>query len=85
MTVTALSSEVFDQDAGSAMKATKHGPVFITGRGQSTYVLLSIEEYSRLTGKQPSMAGLLAMPDDDAGDFDPPHLCGRLRGKGRVR
>jgi PHD/YefM family antitoxin component YafN of YafNO toxin-antitoxin module len=36
--------------------------VFITDRGKPAYVLLSIEEYQRLTGQRANIADLLAMP-----------------------
>jgi hypothetical protein len=36
--------------------------VFITDRGKPAHVLLSIEEYQRLTGQRANIADLLAMP-----------------------
>ena len=36
--------------------------MFITDRGKPAYVLLSIEEYQRLTGQRANIADLLAMP-----------------------
>jgi hypothetical protein len=41
-------------------------------------VLLSIEEYRKLSGKPKSLAEALAMPDADLVDFDPPRLGGKL-------
>jgi prevent-host-death family protein len=52
MTITTLSSREFNQDAGRAKKAAKRGPVFITDRGRPAHVLLTIEEYRRITNKQ---------------------------------
>ena len=67
MTITTLSSREFNQHASEAKKAANKGPVFITDRGRPAHVLLSIEEYQRLTGGQQKIADLLAMPDiDDA-------------------
>ena len=85
VTITTLSSREFNQDASGAKKAAKRGPVFITDRGRPAHVLLSIEEYTRLTGNQPGIAELLAMPGDDAPDFDPPRLRDGLRRAARLR
>ncbi len=62
MTITILSSREFNQDSGGAKKATRHGPVFITDRGKPAHVLLSIEDYRRLTGGDRNIADLLALP-----------------------
>lgn len=74
--ITTLTSREFNQDASRAKKAAKRGPVFITDRGKPAHVLLTIEEYQRLTGKQASIVDLLAMPE--AGDiaFEPPRFQG---------
>jgi len=74
MTITTVSSRELNQDIGRAKKAAKGGPVFITDRGQPSYVLLSIEEYQRITGSQTNIADLLAMPGDADIDFEPPRL-----------
>ena len=42
--MTTLTSREFDQETGRAKKAADQGPVFITDRGQPSYVLLSFEE-----------------------------------------
>lgn len=62
MSITTLSSRQFNQDASKAKKATKTGPVFITDRGRPAHVLLSFEEYKRLTGGRTRIADLLSMP-----------------------
>lgn len=74
MTITTLSSREFNQDTSRAKKAAKRGPVFITDRGQPAHVLLSIEDYTQLTGNQPNIVELLAMPGGGAIKFDPPRL-----------
>ncbi len=61
-TITTLSSREFNQDAGRAKRAAEDGPVFITDRGRPSHVLLSIEDYKRLTGTTENIADLLAMP-----------------------
>lgn len=73
MHITTLSSRELNQDVTRAKKATKDGPVFITDRGRPSHVLLSIEEYQRLTGSQQKIADLLAMPGAEDIDLDIPH------------
>jgi prevent-host-death family protein len=62
MTITTLSSREFNQDTARAKKAAAAGPVFITDRGKPAHVLLSIEEYQRLTGGQGSIIDMLGLP-----------------------
>lgn len=50
MAITTLSSREFNQDTGRAKKASAKGPVFITDRGRPAHVLLSFEDYRRLSG-----------------------------------
>ena len=79
MTITTLSSREFNQDTSRAKKAAQYGPVFITDRGEPAHVLLSIEDYRKLTGGQRNIADALAMPGDVDIEFDPPRLNIRLR------
>lgn len=76
MSITTMTSREFNQDTGGAKRAAQNGPVFITDRGQPAHVLLTIEEYRRLKGDEPSIIDLLAMPDDADLDieFDPPRM-----------
>jgi prevent-host-death family protein len=60
MPVTTVTSREFNQDSGRAKKAAEKGPVFITDRGQPSHVLLSIDDYRRLTGSQVKIADLLS-------------------------
>lgn len=74
MTITTLSSREFNQHASDAKKAANNGPVFITDRGRPAHVLLSIEEYQRLTGKQQNIADLLAMPGIEDIELEIPQM-----------
>jgi prevent-host-death family protein len=74
MRITTLSSREFNQDSSRAKKAAKEGPVFITDRGKPAHVLLSIEEYRRLTGGHRKIADALAMPGAEDIEFDPPRI-----------
>jgi len=76
--ITNLTSREFNQDASGAKKAANDGPVIITDRGRPAHVLLSIEEYQRLTGNTQSIVDLLAMPNAEDIDFDPPKLPAKL-------
>jgi prevent-host-death family protein len=72
MTITTLSSREFNQDTSRAKKAALKGPVFITDRGKPAHVLLSIEDYQRITGGRRKIADALAMPGLADIEFDPP-------------
>jgi prevent-host-death family protein len=72
VTITKLSSREFNQDASRA----KRGPVFITDRGRPSHVLLTVEDYQKITGGQKSIAELLAMPEAARIEFEPPRLQG---------
>jgi prevent-host-death family protein len=78
MAITKLSSREFNQDTSRAKRAAKRGPVFITDRGRPSHVLLTAEEYERITGSQKSIADLLAMPESADITFEPPRLLGNL-------
>lgn len=73
MTVTTLTSREFNQDTSGAKKASLQGPVFITDRGRPAHVLLTIEDYLRLTRGHMSVAEALAQPGADF-EFDPPRI-----------
>jgi len=66
---TTFTSRQFNQDTSGAKRAAKSGPVFITDRGEPRHVLLSIEEYRKLSGTGMSLAEALADPRPEA-DFD---------------
>lgn len=73
MANTTLSSRDFNQDASGAKKAARKGPVFITDRGRPAHVLLTIEDYERLSGRAVSLADALAQKTDF--DFEAPRLA----------
>lgn len=72
MTFTTMSSRHFNQHAGDAKKAADNGPVFITDRSRPAHVLLSIEEYRRLTGGDITLGEALAQRDVPDFDFVAP-------------
>ena len=72
MSITTLSSREFQQNANLAQKAARSGPVVITNRGQPVHVLLSYEDYQRITGKRRTIVEALSMPGLEDIDFEPP-------------
>ena len=78
MAITKLSSREFNQDTSRVKRAAKRGPVFITDRGRPSHVLLTVEEYQRITADQESIADLLAMPEAAEIGFEPSRLKGKI-------
>jgi PHD/YefM family antitoxin component YafN of YafNO toxin-antitoxin module len=81
MVVTTISSREFNQDTSRAKKAAQDGPVFITDSRRPAHVLMTFQDYQRLTGNpcaSQTLADLLAMPGAEDIDFEPPRLQGPL-------
>jgi PHD/YefM family antitoxin component YafN of YafNO toxin-antitoxin module len=56
-----ITSRDFNQDVSQAKRAARIEPVFVTDRGKTTHVLMSIEAYRKLTGQTESIVDLLAI------------------------
>jgi PHD/YefM family antitoxin component YafN of YafNO toxin-antitoxin module len=56
-----ISSRDFNQDVSQAKRAARIEPVFVTDRGKTTHVLMSIETYRKLSGQSETIVDLLAM------------------------
>ena len=69
MTITTISSREFNQDTSGA-KSRPQRAGFITDRGKPAHVLLSIEEYQKLTGLSADIFDLLVMPEAADIDFE---------------
>ena len=74
MTITTLSSREFNQGASQAKRAANNGPVFITDRGRPAHVLMSFEDYQRLTKQRRNIADALAMPGIADIEFELPRV-----------
>lgn len=74
MAITTISSREFNQAASEAKRATTNGPVIITDRGRPAHVLMSFEEYQRLTKQRRNIADALAMPSIADIEFEPPRV-----------
>ena len=79
MSITTISSRELNQDVTRAKKAAKSGPVFITDRGKPAHVLLSIDEYQRLTKQRRNIADSLAMPGVEDIEFEPQRMSIKTR------
>ena len=79
MSITTLSSREFNQDTSRAKKAASDGPVFITDRGKPAHVLLTIEEYRRITGQRRNLLEALSMPGLSDIEFELPRPRGLAR------
>ena len=74
MRIITLTSREFNQDVSKAKRDAAMGPVFITDRGHTAHVLLTIEDYLRITKTEKGIVELLAMPEAADIDFEPPRL-----------
>jgi prevent-host-death family protein len=72
MKTTTITSREFNQDTGRAKKAALQGPVFITDRARPAHVLLSIDEYQRLTNAHGDIVDQLAQPGSEEVELEPP-------------
>jgi len=66
-----IGSREFNQDVSAAKRLARAEPVFVTDRGRPTHVLMSIQEYRRLTGEKESIVDLLAWPGPDVAEPGP--------------
>lgn len=67
--MTSIPTKDFVQDLRQAYDAVRHGPLFLTEGDLNALVVLSIQEYRRLSGTTLSLAEALADHHPDA-DFD---------------
>lgn len=72
--MSTMTAREFNRDVSAAKRAADQGPVTITDRGRPAYVLLSAEQYQRLTDKRTILDWLQA--DDDL-EFEPARLDSR--------
>lgn len=63
MAAKTISSREFNHAASQAKKAASSGPVFITDRGRPSHVLLSIEDYQKLSGEDKTLAEVFGSPE----------------------
>lgn len=71
--MTTVTSREFNQDVSAAKRAATQRPVVITDRGRPSFVLMSYDEFRRLSVNEGNVVDQLLMPDDEI-DFDPERL-----------
>jgi PHD/YefM family antitoxin component YafN of YafNO toxin-antitoxin module len=80
MTITTMSGREFNQDSSRAKRAAKHGPVIITERGRPAHVLMTIEDYRKLTGGETPLSRAVEQVDEGDFAFEPPRIEGVFHG-----
>ncbi|MFT5277333.1 MAG: hypothetical protein ACI97K_001516 [Glaciecola sp.] len=63
MSADTFTSRQFNQDPTSVKRAAKKGPVKITERGVVSFMMMSIDEYLEITGKNSTISDVLAAPN----------------------
>ncbi len=61
-----VTAREFNQDTSRIKRFAVTEPVFVTDRGRPTHVLLSIEEYRRLSGGFDNILDLVGAPPESA-------------------
>lgn len=74
MSVTTFTSRAFNRQLSQAKKATEQGVVYITDRGKPAHVLMTYQEYRKLSGDSRNLLDALAMPGVEEIDFDAPRV-----------
>jgi len=74
MSITTISSRLFNQQVSAAKKMAENGPVYITDRGEPAHVLLTFEEYKKLTGTRRNIQDALAMSGVADIEFEPERM-----------
>lgn len=74
--MTSVSAREFHQDVSYAKRKAGEGPVVITDRGELAFVLLSIDDYRKISGSNEDWASRLQMEEDidledERMDFEP--------------
>lgn len=60
MTITTLTSREFNRDCGRAKRAADEGPRFVTDRERPAFVLVTFDDWLRLSGGVRSIAKALS-------------------------
>ena len=76
--MTSITAREFNRDVSAAKRAANEHPVLITDRGEPAYVLLSIQEFRRLTTSGESLVDRLSMEEDIEVDFESARISPRV-------
>lgn len=77
--MTQLTSRELNQDVSRAKRAAEAGPVIITDRGRPSHVLMTYDEFERLSGKRRNLVDALSMPGLSSIEFDTPRAVISVR------
>lgn len=77
--MSTLTSRELNHDVSRAKKAAQNGPVIITDRGKPSHVLMTYDDFNRLSGKRRSLVETLSMPGLSEIDFSPERAAIVLR------
>ena len=70
MAINTISSRKFNQSVNDAKKLSQTGPLLITEDGRPSHVLLTYENYQRVSGVKENVVDLLSFPGSE--DIDLP-------------
>lgn len=68
--MSVVSARTFNQSPSAVKRMAMGGPVFVTERGRTALVVLSVEEYERITTHR-TTHDTLAMDDDVEVELEP--------------
>lgn len=74
MSLTVLTSREVNADLGGAKKAAEAGPVIITDRGRPAHVILTYDDWRKLSAGRRTLAEALAQPNSADIEFEPDRL-----------
>ena len=74
MAINTISSRKFNQSVNDAKKLSQTGPLLITEDGRPSHVLLTYENYQRLSRVKGSVVELLALPGTEDIDLSIPTM-----------
>ncbi|WP_456787424.1 type II toxin-antitoxin system prevent-host-death family antitoxin [Cellulomonas sp. P5_C5] len=70
-----MTSREFNHDVSAAKRAARSGPVVITDRGVPSHVLVTFDDFERMTGPHCVFSEALRMDDATDIEFDPPRVA----------
>ncbi|MEN2738618.1 type II toxin-antitoxin system prevent-host-death family antitoxin [Microbacterium sp. X-17] len=69
---TTITSREFNRDVSAAKRAAERGPVTITDHGRPSHVLLTAEEFDRLSGERELVGDRLWARGTEASELELP-------------
>ncbi|MCF1461226.1 type II toxin-antitoxin system Phd/YefM family antitoxin [Agrobacterium vitis] len=74
MTMTHLTSRELKQDVSRAKRAVEAGPLVITDSSWPSLVLMTYDEFERLTGKRRNLIDTLSLPGLSSISYETPRV-----------